>query len=116
MHQIPIKQCRERWKVKPVEGCILAATNKTPAPQTRRLHVDNRPYDAMCCTFDLLTTLVFLLIASFPGTDQLLVTCSMEKQEPFFHTARDKELGNEVRYKIYVGVLMKKMTLGVCEI
>jgi len=34
MHQIPIKQCSERWKVKPVEGCILAATNKTPAPQT----------------------------------------------------------------------------------
>lgn len=70
--------------------------------------MDNRPYDAMCCTFDPLTTLAFLLIASFPGTAQLLVTCSMEMQEPFFRTARDNELGNEVKYKIYVGVLMKK--------
>ena len=77
--------------------------------------MDNRPHDAMCCTFDLLTTLAFLLIASFPGTDQLLVACSMEKQEPSSVLqgtkpgwSRGMMLGTVFTQEAY--------TLGVCEI
>ena len=95
-------------KSKTSEGCILAATNKTPAPQTRK---------TTCGQSTSWCNVLHFRPSHHPSIPTYSIvprhwptSCRLQygKAGAVFRTARDKtwlEPGNDVRYSVYTGSL-----------